>query len=98
MFSQVVSSPAQAPALLKVVENLPETFVSHAFSPDESPFAATLDWQPSRPDSFLPIAFNLALVHLSARAEGAVTTSRATAASAMRLTELDDMRFSLVGP
>src|SRR5205814_1639282 len=50
----------QSPVLLKATKNLPETFVSHAASPDESPVAATLAWQARRRDSFFPSAFSFA--------------------------------------
>src|SRR2546427_9836330 len=75
--SQVISSPTHAPALPKIVENLPEAFISQAESPDVSFLAATWDWQPRRPDSFLPTAFSFAPVHLSARAVPAPTTTSA---------------------
>src|SRR5438045_2556338 len=77
VFSHVVSSPRQRPALPKTLENLTLTFVSQAESPDESFVAATLDWHPRRPDSFLPIAFSFAPVHLSARAGWAAKTKSA---------------------
>ncbi len=69
IISQFTWSPAQVPALVKAAENFSFTFASHADSPEESFVAATFAWQPRRPDSFLPMAFSFAPVHLSAWAE-----------------------------
>jgi hypothetical protein len=41
MFSQVIASPAQLPALPKADENLPLTLLSHPARPEVSFFAAT---------------------------------------------------------
>src|SRR5207244_6146004 len=55
-------------------------FASQAAWSDGSPLVATFAWQASRPDSFLPMAFSFAAVHLSATAVPAVSARQAATA------------------